>query len=49
MHILTVCNFWQVVEPGSLLPGQAGVLREAEVDAHRKVAMQVQSLSSCYR
>ncbi len=42
MHILTVCNFWQVVEAGSLLPGQAGVLRKAEVNAHRKVAMQVQ-------
>ena len=42
MHIMTVCSFWQVVEAGSLLPGQAGVLRKAEVDAHRKVAMQVQ-------
>ncbi len=42
MHILTVCRLWQVVEPGSLLPGEAGLLRKAEVEAHRKVAMQVQ-------
>ncbi|DBA81893.1 hypothetical protein WJX77_011732 [Trebouxia sp. C0004] len=35
-----------VVEPGSWLPGQAGVLRKAEVDAHRKVAMQVEGLCS---
>lgn len=48
MHILTVWRLWQVVQPGSLQPGEAGVLRKAEVEAHRKVAMQV-DLSSTRR
>ncbi len=48
MHILTVCKLWQVGQAGSLLPGEAGLLRKAEVEAHRKVAMQVQLLSTCF-